>query len=516
MELFKPLLTLSPILFSFVAALFIPRICHLGAVIERALQIYDTQPGALVVKKHDEPKDVKLTWGMALRALGVTLGGHALHAFIFLPVPVVWRDYRAAQLYNRLKFPMPNLVLTFPVWVICLSLHGFAVSRGKPAVIFRTGNQVKFAKAEPNRVSHRPAGSEEEGSSDYERAVVSISFVIALTVSFWLLPLPARYFSLERIEALDRLDASTAVTCAGLVLLGSLLLFLANLTGCATYVGATGPRVSLFKLNIITLVYSLFLAMVIAGVFALEADGQPWQQVFMEEEPADDWIRSDGVVEIIVSLAFPNFYCFSLFSVTTFFTFLYRCELSRHAPDERRAETLTSNYIRWALAPDVGEAISKVASAVPVSFDIVARRGVPLAFWQVSATYWTYVVYLGAHLLAAYLQFRPGWTAFGLSTWTKEEGFMPLINFFPALVVPFLCIIACILTRHNDVKLWSYREDWKPEPGQSQLEAGGVTVASEEGEKEDEALLQKDLAEAQPKISQEHEAVLMAARSRQS
>ncbi|CAO1620808.1 unnamed protein product [Jaminaea pallidilutea] len=244
--------------------------------------------------------------------------------------------------------------------------------------------------------------------------------------------------------------------------------------------------------------------MVVAGVFALEADGQPWQLSLKEEEPADDSFRSDGVVEIISSLAFPTLYCLSLFNVTTFFGFLYRYEISQHAPDERRAETLTSNYIRWALAPDVGEAISKVASAVPVSFVIVARRGMPLRFRQTSATYWTYVVYLGAHLLAAYLQFRPGWTAFGLPTWTKEDGFMPLINFFPALVVPFLCITACILTRHNDVKLWSYREDWKPEPGQSQLEAGGVTVAAEEAEKEDEALLEKDLAEAHPKVSQKH------------
>lgn len=39
MELLEALLTLSPILFSFVAALFIPRLCHVGAIIERALQI---------------------------------------------------------------------------------------------------------------------------------------------------------------------------------------------------------------------------------------------------------------------------------------------------------------------------------------------------------------------------------------------------------------------------------------------------------------------------------------------
>lgn len=457
-----------------------------------------------------------MTWAIALRGLAITFGGHALHALIFLPVPVPWRDYRAAQLVNRLKFLVPNLALSFSVWLICLCLHGYAVSRGKPAVVFRTGNEARLAKVEPNRVGHRPAESEKQDLWDHERVALPICFVIALALSFWLLPLPAHFFSLQRIEALDRLDTPTAVTCAGMALLGSLVLFLACLPGCVTHLGATGPRVSLFKLNIITLVYSLFLAMVVAGVFALEADGQPWQRPLMEESPADDWIRSDGVAEIIWSLFLPNLYWLSLLSVTTFFGFLYRYEISQHAPDERRAETLTGNYIRWALAPDVGEAIFKVASAVPVSFAIVARRGMPLRFWQTYATYWTYVVYLGAHLLAAYLQFRPGWTAFGLPTWTKEDAFMPLINFFPALVVPFLCIVACILTRHNDVKLWSYREDWEPEADQSQLEAGGVTVASEEAEKEDEALLEKDSAEAQPKISQEYEAVLTAARSRQS
>lgn len=498
MELLKPLLTLSPILFSFVAALFIPGLCHVGAVMERALQIYDTQPGALVAKKQDESKDVKLTWGLALQWLATTLGGYALHALIFFPVPVAWRDYRAAQLVNRIKFLLPNLVVSFPVWLICLCCYGYAVSGGKPAVVFRIGNEATLGRAEPNCVGHRPARSGKENLWDIKRVVLPTCYVIAVALSFWLQPLPAHFFSLQRIEALDRLDTPTAVTCAGFVLLGSLVLFLAFSPGCVTHFGATGPRVSFFKLNIITLVYSMFLAMVVAGVFALEADGQPWQLSLKEEEPADDSFRSDGVWEIISSLAFPTLYCLSLFNVTTFFGFLYRYEISQHAPDERWAETLTSNYIRWALAPDVGEAISKVASAVPVSFAIVARRGMPLRFRQTSATYWTYVVYLGAHLLAAYLQFRPGWTAFGLPTWTKEDGFMPLINFFPALVVPFLCVIACILTRHNDVKLWSYREDWKPEPGQSQLEAGGVTVAAEEAEKEDEALLQKGSAEAQP------------------
>lgn len=473
------------ILFNLSVVVVVPQVSQFSVAIQRALQIYDAQPEARMdaVKAEQRVKE-KTSRKAKAKGLFLLVAGLVCYFALVLPLPEHLRSLAAGQIFNRVRFFLLDVLLATNMYsLVGLVLgpvlqKGFGFNRGTDLMLFRTSKDVY--KLKPTK-----------GEIKAERVKAAMA-ALALVLSFCVLPLPQGFFSLQRIDTYPRLsDARSLIVFVSSMVTASLQL-VAQTTTTSTFMGAMSTRTSLLKMNVMPLAMWLLVVVTVALVTAeVKSAAKEPSQSTEEDTP------SDGVLETTILCFYPSIFWVSSIFTYSFFGFLYRYEVSQHHAQQQgtAACEIDEASARDAMVPMGGSLPEEVVDhqACPVSIQKVSRIQLPLKFMQSKVLKTTFVISLLWQLAESAAMYSIRYI--GIPTWTESKATVPFINWANASIIPILSAIALWQTRHNDVSLWRYRENWSLDSptGEIKLEDEsnhGETVASD-GEKAEDALLVK-------------------------
>lgn len=473
------------ILFNLSVVVVVPQVSQFSVTIQRALQIYDAQPEARMdaVKAEQKVKE-KTSRKAKAKGLCLFMGGLVCYFALVLPLPEHLRSLAAGQIFNRVRFFLLDVLLAVNMYsLVGLVLgpvlqKGFGFNRGTDLMLFRISKDVY--KLKPTK-----------GEIKAERVKAAMA-ALALVVSFSVLPLPQGFFSLQRIDTYPRMsDArSLIVFVSSLVTAG--LQLIAQTATTSTFAGSLTTRTSLLKINVVPIAVWLAIVVMVAVITAeIKSADKEHSQSTEEDMP------SDGVLETFILCFYPTIYWGTSMFAYTFFGFLYRYEVSQHQAKQQgtAACEIDEASARDAMVPTAGTLPEEVADhqACPVSLEKVFRIPVPLRFMQSKVLKTTFIISLLWQLADS--AFMYSIRNLGLPTWTESKTTVPVFSCATCTVIPILSAVALWQTRHNDVSLWRYRENWSLDSptGEIKLEDEsnhGETVASD-GKKAEDSLLVK-------------------------
>lgn len=473
------------ILFNLSVVLVVPQVSQFSVAIQRALQIYDAQPEARMdaVKAEQKVKE-KTSRKAQAKGLFLLVAGLVCYFALVLPLPEHLRSLAAGQMFNRVRFLLLDVLLAVNMYsLVGLALgpalqKGFGIGRGGDLMLFRISKDVYKLKSTRGEIK--------------EERVKAAMAALALVLSFCVLPLPQGFFSLQRIDTYPRLsDARSLIVFVSSLVTAGLQLIVQTAT-TSTFAGSLTTRTSLLKINVLPIAVWLAIVVMVAVITAeIKSADKDHSQSTEEDMP------SDGVLETVIFCFYPTIYWGTSMFAYTFFGFLYRYEVSQHQAKQQATAAceIDEASARDAMVPTGGTLPEEVADhqACPVSLEKVFRIQLPLKFMQSRVLKTTFVISLLWQLAESAAMYSIRYI--GIPTWTESKATVPFINWANAFIIPILSAVALWQTRHNDVSLWRYRENWSLDSptGEIKLEDEsnhGETVASD-GEKAEDSLLVK-------------------------
>lgn len=343
MLLLTVLLALWPLFFNFAVALLIPRFCRVGAALQRALPIYDAQPVVHRMGRHASGDKVSsssqpnLSWQKLVLAFvcNITLL-FVLAVSMFFPAPLTWRNNVVVHIRNRLTFSFTTLLLTLLIFPTSMCI-GESLRRWSmlacETLVFRSDDDSTFSV---KRLC-------EKTPTKTVAAYAMLSLLIALCLQ----PLPAGFFTLQRVDEVTRLSTGGALVCLTLSFLWALYLFLMCLESAVTHFAPIHHRVSIWKINIFPLAMWVLWILIVAllAVSKPAPRRSPADQAAAEPE----WLQRDGVADCFIFYVRPiQTTLYTFFSITAFFGFLYRYELAQQAPIGRHVDSLSTGFVEAA------------------------------------------------------------------------------------------------------------------------------------------------------------------------
>lgn len=452
---FGDFLAVAPVLSTLVVAATIPHAARTSAIHQRALKIYDEQPGssddgaATSNKRKTLSKSARLVLTFLILFVVVNVYG-ALGGRTTSNVSAGWLATFAAQIWDLVRYNVPAAYVALLIFAVLLLWDSFR----SHMILHRTSSALLVDKADQSR------------SPGPVRKVLTV--VVAVALAFSMMGVPT--YSDDGVLFLPKLSN----TKAGLVLVVVIVSWTFFMVRVANSSLLGNETVSLLHFNIVPSISWSSLLFWIPLAY-LDNKGEEGHQ-----NTDKSLLELDATLISCVFISMSMMWVTACLSNVQHFAFLYRYELSLISSDHQQDDV----DFREALMVPGNGAIQEPPRRppYPVSLRAVAARGLPRSFWQCTATRWTFITFVLLNVASIPLQHSLWKGLTGFPIWTENPESIPMANVLPGLLIPFLSLQAMFLTRNNEKSLWSYQENWaRVAPvGQAVEEQGEVPLSDAE------------------------------------